>query len=74
MTDRALKRMFHKAKEAGFVYDLDTAECSSECDHCPANQACEQMSGAATLGEAANFPLFKENYSKLFNVPTEGVI
>lgn len=71
--NKALKKMYREAKKEGFVYDVETAECNSKCINCPAYLACEQLSTVGAT-DADKYKAFKENYSKLFKVPIEGVI
>ena len=53
-----LAQAFIKAQEEGFITRLSprSVECTQLCEDCPANKACETMSGDG------NYRKFLENY------------
>lgn len=61
LTKQELKQAFKDAVESGHVeyFDKNKVECSSECENCPASEACEQLS------EKQDYKTFLINYREL---------
>ncbi len=61
LTNVELANQYIEAHDKGFVEDLeDNAECNSECDDCPAREACTQLS------DGGEYKDFVANYKKLY--------
>lgn len=60
MSDPHLVYLFKLAKERGFIFDLYTQTCNSECGTCPASPACDFIRVDTTTPEAwlANYRTF----------------
>ena len=56
--------LFVQAQEEGFVTDLENnAECSSECQNCPANRACTEL--AKDINGEPDNSIFVTNYKAI---------
>jgi hypothetical protein len=60
MSDPHLVYLFKLAKRQGFIFDLYTQTCSSECGTCPASPACDFIGVGTATPEAwlANYHIF----------------
>ena len=58
-TNKEMADMFIEARDKGFVSDLlNNAKCDSECDDCPANRACTQLTEGSYV-----YKVFVGNYN-----------
>jgi len=65
LTNEQMAEMFLEAYDEGIVTDLETSDCGDfhDCELCPANKACSQLSGLAE-GLEASPTKFQANYNK----------
>ena len=63
LNDKKLKELFEEAYKIGYITDLKTSECVSDCDECPAGPACMQLS--TNDDGTGDYPLFLVNYKEL---------
>lgn len=60
MSDPHLVYLFKLAKRQGFIFDLRSQTCTSECRDCPAGLACDFIGADTTTPEGwlANYHIF----------------
>ena len=60
MSDPHLVYLFKLAKQQGFIFDLRSHACNSQCWDCPAHSACDFIRGNTTTPEGwlANYHIF----------------
>ena len=63
MTNKKIIEMFNKAHSEGFVSDLETSDCNSECCGCPAGDACDFLS--TDIKGKSTSSIFVKNYKLL---------
>ncbi len=62
LADEEMRNMFRDAEEEGYITDLmNDNECNSQCETCPAGDACEQ------LAEGKEYANFVKNFKELWD-------
>ena len=62
MTRKELIKAYVEAYEQVFIEDITNCECNSECEDCPASEACHQLSYDPTT-DTANYKVFLRNWA-----------